>query len=99
LSTLRDYPLLKRKFSAIRKTYATVLKPYTCDIPIRGKLHRLSIRLVDTMLIGPAGSALASLGDALKLPKVELPAGYSKDRMDLFEGPPGLVREIRYRGR
>ena len=84
LSTLRDYPLLKRKFSAIRKTYATVLKPYTCDIPIRGKLHRLSIRLVDTMLIGPAGSSLASLGDALKLPKVELPAGYSKDRMDLF---------------
>ena len=51
----RDYPLLKRKFSAIRKTYATVLKPYTCDILIRGKLHRLSIRLVDTMLIGPAG--------------------------------------------
>ena len=84
LSTLRDYPLLKRKFSAIRKTYATVLKPYTCDILIRGELHRISIRLVDTMLIGPAGSSLASLGDALKLQKVELPAGYSKDRMDLF---------------
>jgi hypothetical protein len=84
LSTLRDYPLLKRKFSAIRKTYATVLKPYTCDILIRGGLHRISIRLVDTMLIGPAGSSLASLGDALKLQKVELPAGYSKDRMDLF---------------
>jgi hypothetical protein len=84
LSTLRDYPLLKRKFSAIRKTYATVLKPYTCDILVSGGLHRISIRLVDTMLIGPAGSSLASLGDALKLQKVELPAGYSKARMDLF---------------
>ena len=84
LSTRRDYPVLKRKFSAIRKTYATILKPYTCDIRVRGRLHRVSIRLVDTMLIGPAGSSLASLGDALKLPKVELPAGYSKDRMDLF---------------
>jgi hypothetical protein len=33
LSTLRDFPQLKRRFSAVRRTYATVMKPHVLDIP------------------------------------------------------------------
>ena len=45
------------------------------------------MRVVDTMLLSPNRSPLGALGEALGLPKVELPEGYSKERMDLFLGP------------
>jgi hypothetical protein len=37
-----------------------------------------------TLLLSPAGSRLADLGRDLGILKVELPEGYSKDRMDRF---------------
>ena len=40
--------------------------------------------LYDTMLLAPAGSSLEALGATLGLPKLELPSGYTKDRMDLL---------------
>jgi hypothetical protein len=46
---------------------------------------RVSVRLVDTMLIAPADASLASLGATLGVPKVDLPHGYSKARMDIFK--------------
>jgi len=40
--------------------------------------------VIDTMLLAPAGTSLEALGKLLGMPKVDLPEGYSKDRMDLF---------------
>jgi hypothetical protein len=85
LSTLRDFAKLKRKFSAVRRTYATTIKPLVLRILTNQGTARVSVRLVDTMLIAPAGASLASLGATLGVPKVDLPHGYSKARMDVFK--------------
>ena len=85
LSTLRDFAKLKRRFSAVRRTYATTMKPLVLRIPTDQGTARVSVRLVDTMLIAPAGASLASLGATLGVPKVDLPHGYSKARMDVFK--------------
>ena len=45
---------------------------------------RCSAVIIDTMLLAPAGTSLETLGKLLGVPKIELPEGYSKDRMDLF---------------
>jgi hypothetical protein len=85
LSTLRDFAKLKRRFSAVRRTYATTMKPLVLRILTDQGTARVSVRLVDTMLIAPAGASLASLGATLGVPKVDLPHGYSKARMDVFK--------------
>src|SRR5262245_23945002 len=69
LSSLRDFPKLKRKFSAVRRTYATTMKPLVLDILTDQGTARVSVRLVDTMLIAPTGASLASLGATLGVPK------------------------------
>jgi DNA polymerase type B, organellar and viral len=85
LSTLRDFAKLKRRFSAVRRTYATTMKPLVLRIFTDEGPARVSVRLVDTMLIAPAGASLALLGETLGVPKVDLPHGYSKARMDVFK--------------
>jgi len=84
LSTVRDFPALKRQLDAVRKTYATTTKPFSSRVPTNQGEAPTTIRVIDTMLLSPNGSSLSALGDALGLPKVELPEGYSKERMDLF---------------
>jgi hypothetical protein len=44
---------------------------------------RCNVTVADTSLLTAAKTSLEKLGDDLGLPKVKLPAGYSKDRMDL----------------
>ena len=85
LSTLRDFAKLKRQFSAVRRTYATTIKPLVIHILSVQGTARVSVRLVDTMLIAPAGASLALLGATLGVPKIDLPPGYSKARMDVFK--------------
>jgi hypothetical protein len=85
LSTLRDFAKLKRRFSAVRRTYATTMKPLVLGILTDEGPARVSVRLVDTMLIAPTGASLALLGATLGVPKVDLPQGYSKARMDVFK--------------
>jgi hypothetical protein len=85
LASLRDFSQLKRRFSAVRRTYATVMKPHVLHIPTNQGTARASVRLVDTMLIAPTGASLALLGTTLGVPKVDLPPGYSKERMDVFK--------------
>ena len=84
LSTLRDFASLKRKVDAVRTTYATTTKPLFVRIPTDQGEAPASVRIVDTMLLSPGRSGLAALGEALGLPKIELPDGFSKERMDLF---------------
>ena len=44
----------------------------------------LKIRFVDVGGHAAPGTSLAQIGDLLELPKLELPEGYTKDRMDLL---------------
>jgi len=45
----------------------------------------LSVRLVDASRLAPPGKSLASLGDWLGIPKLDLPEGYGKDGMARFQ--------------
>ena len=40
--------------------------------------------IVDTMMLSPTGTSVETIGNLLNEPKINLPSGYSKDRMDLF---------------
>jgi hypothetical protein len=44
----------------------------------------LKVRFIDLGGHVAMGTSLAQIGDLLELPKLELPEGYTKDRMDLF---------------
>jgi hypothetical protein len=79
-STLKNFHVLKRRVSAVRKTYATTKMPMRLKVGTT----QCHIKLVDTTMLTPAGTPLATIGDLLGEPKVELPDGYTKDRMDLF---------------
>jgi hypothetical protein len=84
LTTLRDFDEIKRRLKAIRKTYATTDKPVSVRIATpRGEVP-CAVTVVDTTLQCAAKTPLEKLGDALGVPKVDLPDGFEKDRMDIF---------------
>ena len=84
LTTFADFELFKRSIGAVRKSYATTERPLQLDLATDEGPVRCSATVVDTMMLSPAGTSLEKLGKLLGVPKIELPAGYSKDRMDLF---------------
>ncbi len=84
LSTVSDFGFWKRKFSMIRRTYTTSDEKARTAIPTPSGMRHMSVRLMDISLMAAAGSSLADIGDGLGIPKVELPEGSSKDRMDLL---------------
>ena len=49
-----------------------------------GMFRALKVRFIDVGGHVAMGTSLAQVGDLLELPKLELPAGYTKDRMDLL---------------
>jgi hypothetical protein len=49
-----------------------------------GIFRRLKVRFIDVGNHVAVGTSLAQVGDLLGLPKLELPDGYTKGRMDLF---------------
>jgi hypothetical protein len=85
LSTSRDWKHIRRRVDAVRRTFATTTRPLILELRTPSGPKRLSVIICDTMLLAPAGSSLALLGEKLAIPKVELPPGCSKDRMDLFK--------------
>jgi hypothetical protein len=85
LSTLRDWKHIRRKVDSVRRTFATTTRPLVLRVSTPSGSKRVSVIVCDTMLLAPAGSSLAYLGETLGLPKVDLPIGHSKDRMDLFK--------------
>jgi len=85
LPSLKDFKKLKRRVDAVRNTYVSAKQPFVQDIFVHGRRHRLSITMVDTMLLAPAGhQSLAALGDLLGIEKVELPDGMI-ERMDILQ--------------
>ncbi|EPQ9415469.1 hypothetical protein ACUXNU_003722 [Vibrio vulnificus] len=91
---------LKTHVKGLRKTVASLDDVYGLDLdkvmsrridkePLNvhdksRNRHTLYITFYDTMLLSPNGSSLASVGELLKVPKVEIPEPYSISRMDEF---------------
>jgi hypothetical protein len=84
ITTLRDFDAMKRRLTAVRKTYATTGIPLTLKLATPAGPVQCNIRLVDTALLAAVNTKLEKLGADLGLPKILLPAGYAKARMDLF---------------
>jgi hypothetical protein len=84
LTTFSDFGLFKRRTDAVRKTYATTEIPLSLRLASNEGPRQCSAVILDTMLLAPAGTSLETLGKLLGMRKIDLPEGYSKDRMDLF---------------
>ncbi len=96
----KAFDQLKTHVSGLRKTVASLDDVYGLDLdkvmsrridkePLNvhdksRNRHTLNITFYDTMLLSPNGSSLASVGELLKVPKVEIPEQYSISRMDEF---------------
>ena len=94
LTTFSDFGYFKRRTGAVRKTYATTEMPLSLRLASNeGPVHCSAV-IIDTMLLAPAGTSLEKLGNLLGVPKIDLPEGYSKDRMDIFlRDHPALFEE------
>jgi hypothetical protein len=84
LTTLSDFPFFKRRIGAVRKSYATTERPLQLRVASSEGPVKCSATVVDTMMLTSTGTSLETIGNLLGEPKVNLPNGYSKDRMDLF---------------
>ena len=84
ITALRDFNAIKGRLTAVRKTYTTTGRPLSVRIGRTRGEKPCNVTVVDTMLLCAAKTSLEQLGKDLGLQKVELPEGYSKDRMDLF---------------
>lgn len=45
----------------------------------------LSVRLIDASTFAPPGTSLKKLGEMIGLPKLDLPPGFTKDKMSVFQ--------------
>ena len=84
ITALRDFNAIKRRLTAVQKTYTTTGRPLSVRIGRTREEKPCNVTVVDTMLLCAAKTSLEQLGKDLGLQKVELPEGYSKDRMDMF---------------
>ncbi|MEH6727830.1 MAG: DNA polymerase [Hyphomicrobiales bacterium] len=85
LPALRDFPKLKRKLDTVRNTYVSAKQPFVQKIRVNGRPHKLSITMVDTMLLAPAKfQSLANLGELLGVEKIVLPEGMI-ETMDVLQ--------------
>jgi hypothetical protein len=91
LPAFRGFPKLKLRFDSPRKTYATTTKPTMMTLPLPSGPRRVSVTLVDTMLLAPAGQqSLKALGAMLGMPKLELPPGAIERMRDFRDEAPEL---------
>ena len=84
LTTFADFGFFKRRIGAVRKSYATTEIPLQLRLASSEGPVRCGVMIVDTMMLTPTGTSVETIGKLLGEPKVNLPNGYSKDRMDLF---------------
>ena len=84
LTTFSDFNDIKRRLGAVRKTYVSTKIPLQVRLAASEGMVRCNATVIDTMLLSSAGTSLDAIGKLLGIPKIELPEGHSKDRMDLF---------------
>ncbi|MCU8412442.1 DNA polymerase [Vibrio vulnificus] len=96
----RAFEQVKTHIKGIRKTVASLGAAYALDLskvltrridkePIKLKdknrnYHTLHMSFFDTMLLAPAGKSLADVGEMLGIPKLDIPAPYSIERMSEY---------------
>jgi hypothetical protein len=86
LTHLRDWKDVCRRMDAVRGTFTTTTKPLSLAVPTQRGARLIRILVADTMLLAPAKMrSLEKIGAALGMPKLVLPPGHSKERMDLFK--------------
>jgi hypothetical protein len=91
LCAFRDFPSLKRKVDAVRKTFTSSTRPLKVKIAwLDGSAAAtVAVYLVDTYLLAPAGKRkLADLGALVCRPKLELPPGAIEDMAAFRRGEP-----------
>jgi hypothetical protein len=84
LTTFADFGFFKRRTGAVRKSYATTEIPLELRVASSEGPVKCSATVVDTMMLTSTGTSVETIGNLLGEPKVNLPNGYSKDRMDLI---------------
>jgi hypothetical protein len=86
LTHLRDWKDVCRRMDAVRGTFTTTTKPLSLAVPTQCGTRLIRIIVADTMLLAPARMrSLDRIGAELGIPKLVLPSGHSKERMDLFK--------------
>lgn len=86
-TTFYDAPDLLRRVDSARGTVVTTSRPLLIPVTDRWRntSRRVIVHLRDTMMLAAAGSKLATLGERVGLPKLELPDGHAKDCMDRLQ--------------
>ncbi len=98
LPAFRDFPWLKCRFDSPRKTFATTTKPAVLYLRHHRAPHKVSIVLLDTMLLAPASHrSLDAIGRMLDLPKIELPAGAISKMREFLSSDPQRFTEYAIR--
>jgi hypothetical protein len=85
LSMFADFHThLKRKLAAVHGTYVTTNRRLPLRLPLPDGERRVTLSVVDTMLLAPQKSSLAMIGDELGLPKLGIMSGYSIENMERY---------------
>jgi hypothetical protein len=87
--------LRKTKGEADNKSNATIGTDAFSIYDKNRNYHKVEIKFYDTMLIAPTGQTLASIGELMGVPKIDIPEPYSIERMDVFQDEePKKIRRI-----
>jgi len=86
LTTFLNAKEILRGTDTIRRTQSSVEKPLFINVWDKNYHYKQLwvIKVRDTMHLSPAGSSLEKLGNAMGKIKLELPSGYTKERMDIL---------------
>jgi hypothetical protein len=72
LSAMADFPVIKRQFDGVRKTYVTLGAAYKAQVNVGGHSRGFCVSLVDTLLLVPGSAkSLGALGDLYGFPKLD----------------------------
>ena len=82
LSMFSDFhTYLKRRLAAVRGTYVTTDRRLPLNLPFPDGARRVTVSVLDTMLLAPGKASLEKLGDHIGLPKLSIMPGYSIEKM------------------
>jgi DNA polymerase type B, organellar and viral len=86
------HPILKRKLAAVHGTYVTTNRRLPLRLSLPDGERRVSLSVVDTMLLSPQKTSLSDIGAQLGLPKLEIMSDYSIEEMERYriEQPEGF---------
>jgi hypothetical protein len=83
LSHFADFANFKGQVDCAHRTYVSFRRPVPLEFSVGGHRREVGVRVVDTMLLAPAGRSLDALGELIGVEKVDL-AGVDKGQMDVL---------------